>query len=239
MPDSVLLEGSLDALTLAGVLQLVASEGIDARVEFARGHVTFADGILAGAGFLGLSGSPAVVEASVRARGRFALVPSLPDGATSRLGDVGPLVIEGFRISDEIVRFGARIPESGLAIGSVQGDGETPLSNLITTADAHLVDVVPAVLALEASGVAVGSPSDADPLAPLLVTGGIPTATPARSPLDDLSFDDLVFAARRLVRDRRLAEARAHLSRAAELRPDDRLVTQNLRRLDALEARIS
>jgi hypothetical protein len=239
-----IVTGSLDAVTLASVLQLVESEALDAEVAVATGALRFRDGQLVEASFLGLEGDAAVVEAAVRARGRFAVLPVSPSGLPSTpLSPSGALIIESFRIADEMVRFGGQVVDEGLTIGPVTGDGRRTLSQLIAAQEAHAVRVVPAALELDAAGRRLGAPSELDPLAPLRVSD-----TPAAPGSDSRithepdapqrSFDELCFAARRKVRERRFDEARDLLHEAGRLRPEDRMVRQNLKRLEDLEARI-
>lgn len=246
MPD--VLWGDLDRVGLASILQLLELEGHHGRVVVEGGHLLLIDGQVVGGAYLALDGIDAAVEALVRARGGFVVTDGTEEASGRGVG-VQHVVLESCRILDDLERFGAMAPAAGLSAEGPLGrvlaaaDGERTLADLIVGTEQTVVHVLPAyVQALEAGAVRGTYTSRADDLERLEVRGAPPSAPAAASapagPVDDPSdFDDLVFDARKLVRQRRFDEAVSTLERALRLRPDSRIVQQNLSRVLELQAR--
>ncbi|MEZ4316263.1 MAG: DUF4388 domain-containing protein [Myxococcota bacterium] len=255
------LRGDLSGVSLASLLQLVELECFCGELSLSSGELGFHNGDLVQARFLGLSGLDAAIEALVRARGPFALVQ---EGATSGeiLGQTASLVIESCRLQDELERMGPASVEV-VDAGRLSGELTQLVAALahsgsvaagIAKSGTHVVHVVdPLIEAVEVGAVRWGDANRPDDLRLLLVGAGevLPVPAPTTSiaePLPEeepmpvagasregtVSFDDLVFDARRHVRNRAWDEAESALRQALEIRPGSKIVAQNLNRVRSL-----
>lgn len=234
------LSGDLDRVSLASVLQLLEMEGHQGTLVLAEGELGFVGGSLVSARFLGLEGANAAVEALVRARGWF----SVHDGGEELEGQavsIQSLVLESCRLLDEIHRVGGMAPlrptavPAGLETVLGKADGLTPLVELIAAAEAHVTAIIDPVCDAMYAGTLKGKPtSEADPVRRLEVRADRPVVTgpePTSPEVPLAAFDDLVFDARRYVRERRFDDAIAALQGALRQRPDSRIAQQNLNRV--------
>ncbi len=237
MPEA--LRGDLAWVSLGGLLQLLESERTSGAVELpGAGRITLAHGRPVAATSGDLTGLTALLQALVLRAGVFRIMTGDPPAEPGApLADVSMAVLEGCRLLDELDRLGPlRLrsagppPEDEVARRLVDAmDGDRTVAEVIAGAG------VPEVLAvdrlvplLEAGRVVEAAPPDRA-RARAASTAGAPAAAP--SPDDPA---ELVDRAREAVRARDLATAAALFRRAAELAPNDRLIAQNLHRVDAL-----
>lgn len=255
-----LLSGRLDRISIASIIQLIEVEGCVGRLNLCKGSLTFSNGQLVGATFLTLQGLDAALEAMLRARGTFSLTSSQPVSGEA-ITDGMTLVMEYCRLQDELLRLGsarmevrndaplrgvseALIPHlrAGLTLAeALRRAGEPvvpvldPIADAITAGAIRLAGTV-SIDVMEA--LALGSEAEEQPAktAEKPGIGTVPRRSPPKPP-PELSFDDLVMEARRLVRRRDIDEAQRLLQEALAMRPDDRIVAQNLNRIQQLRAR--
>ncbi len=264
MPE--LLSGDLDRVSLASILQLVELEGHHGPVRIPSGQLDFIDGSLVRARFLSLTGRDAAVESLVRARGRFVVDEQMEeiDGEAMPLQH---LILDSCRILDDLQRFGTLVPERPnrtpdqpvlvRLLQPVQAGSEVTFAALLAQTGVCAVEGVDVIVdAVESGVVRVKSSTRSDDLRLLDVREASavepieqtrPASAPPVPPADraartvdpvvEMSFDDLVFSARRCVRERRYADAEAALERALSIRPDSRIAQQNLKRVRTLGQR--
>lgn len=249
MPD--VLRGDLGGVSLASVLQLIELECFCGDLLLPAGEFRFHNGALVGGTYLALRDADAAVEALVRARGRFSLVAEVRLEQPA-IAQISQLVIESCRILDELERLApARLVvvdrsvargELGRLLDAVPEHGT--MAAALVAEELHVVRVLdPLLRAIDQRAVELG-PVEPIPLSTLHV-GGIDrprrvapevAATPPPAPTAGPSFDDLVFDARKHVRNRAWEAAEAALRRALELRPGSPIVSQNLNRVRSLRA---
>ena len=223
-------------MALASLLQLVQIEGFHGRMRFAAGALGFAAGRLVEARFLDLSGREAALEALLRARGRFSLVPDTAEREGPALS-IQHLILDAVALTDEWHRVAGLVPcpqtpppAPVLRAVWMQADGVQPLAALVARTGAFLVHVVPPLAdALRGDALPCRGRTDPD-LAALEVRAEPAPAADG----DEDAFDACVFRARRLARQRRFSEAEVLLRRALAQRPDSPIARQNLRRIRAM-----
>ncbi len=235
----ILLAGNLDAVSLVSVLQLAESDGLTGTLHAGGGTFTLYDGALVGASYHGLEGFDAAVEALIRAGGPFRIVAE-PVAPATPIAALNSLIVESFRLIDDLHRFGPMVLPEGLLDG-LPTDGRSTVADLLHAGGLHVTAVIPALGKLQEAGdlrpLTVEAPIDLDRLRHRDTSSSTPAAAPAApTPVEGSSFDDLLFEARKLTRQRRFDEAIARLQAALDLRPDSRIAAQNLKRIQALQS---
>ncbi|MCA9567130.1 MAG: DUF4388 domain-containing protein [Myxococcales bacterium] len=239
MPD-VLLAGNLGAVSLASLLQLADSDGLTGCLNVGGGELDLYDGVLVGARFHGLDGMDAAIEALVRASGPFRIDDVTRPPGTALMA-THSLIVESFRVVDDLHRFGPMVLAEGTT-EALPADGQRPVARLVTDHGLQLVRVLPALSALQDAGrlrpLAHAGPVELEHLQ----IGGAPAPVEMPTPVVEtgpvvpaLGFDDLLFQARRLARQRRFDEAIAHMNAALEQQPGSRIALQNLKRIQTLQ----
>lgn len=239
----VLLSGNLGSISLASILQLADSDGLTGLVQAGGGELSLFDGMVVEASFHGLEGVDAIIECMVRSAGPFVLLDT-PHAPATALMQTHSLIVESFRVVDDLHRFGPMVLPEGVT-EALPSDGERSVVELVQAHGLHLCTVLPALASLQ----------DAGGLRPLRSTGPVeledlqiqgeatassvapaPAAPPAPRIDPTLGFDDLLFEARRLARQRRFDEAIEAMNAAMALQPDSRIAHQNLKRIQALQS---
>ncbi|MCB9676420.1 MAG: DUF4388 domain-containing protein [Alphaproteobacteria bacterium] len=246
-----LLTGDLDRVALSSIVQLMEIEGHHGPVHVASGQLDFIDGRLVRARFLDLEGIDAAVEALVRARGVFRVSASSED-LEGKAVPVQSIVLESCRLMDDLQRYGSLVPERPQqaldgTVGRVlrAADGERTIAALLAHTGVPVVHAVdPLVDAIDHGRIRARSSTRLDDLRLLDVRASVEVHVAAEvvaapepaAPAPTGSFDDLVFEARRLVRDRRFIDAENALRTAISMRPDSRIAHQNLSRVLSLKS---
>lgn len=217
-----ILQGDTAAIGLFAVIQLAEGEALSGRLVLPRGEVALHLGNVVGARFGAVTGVDALYEHLLWRGGRF-VFEDAPVPAAPGLGPAAALMLEGCRLLDEWQRVEGLVlacapdaaPSTKLAPLVPHLDGRRRVRDAVARAGmlrCHAVD--PLLDGLDAA---------------LLVERAVAVE---EAPADD--FDALMDAGRRHVRAGRHADALAAFRRAVALRPDDRVATQNLRRIAAL-----
>lgn len=229
-----LLRGRLDPLQLTTLLQMASSDEVTGWLSVdSVGQVGFVDGAIVAAECGALRGTAALTLLVLRCppQAAFVLQDDTPPRSAS-LGQTQWLVMRAAQYTDEWKRLAPQV----LAVqGEATPDGLDGVARWMdgrrTVAEAVALGggLRPALVsalgdAVEAGALVVAAPPDPDRAA----------AVPLADQPED--FFALVDEGRALLRARRLAEAELALARALRLRPDDRVVRQNLQRVQALRA---
>jgi hypothetical protein len=208
---------------LGSVLQLAEAESLTGRLTWGAGSIAVSMGAPVDARLRELSGFAAVREMFLTPALTFALEQGeTPAGRP--FADASTILLEGCRLQDEWARVAPMVLRKRADVPiDLPFDGRT-VEAMVDAAKIPRLHVVDAVLAaIEAGKLEV-------------VRMEAPLAAPADvEPATTLAFDDLLDVARQLVREGRLADARAQLENALRLRPNDRVAAQNLRRITLLE----
>lgn len=236
------IRGDLDRVSFASVLQLVEMEGHDGPVEVANGLLNFIGGQLVKARFLDLDGPSAAVEALVRAKGPFVVRASTVEVTGSPVS-VQHLILDSCRLVDDLRRYGVLVPEAtreapaGLEAVLAKADGRRSLASLIALSGVPVVRCLDlAIAAIDRRQVVTRKSDQVDDLELLDVRPtAIEKTTVVPPSVPQGSFDELVFQARKLVRDRRYDDAEAALVQAVALEPGSRIAQQNLKRIQDLK----
>lgn len=227
------MAGDLFEISLASLLFLVQYEGINGWLTVAkRGVVTMNKGHISAARCGSLRGHDGLRELLFHRGGRFSIVRGEP------LGTEGPAVanptfamMDAYRLRDEWTRLAPqvlRVPSARpwrnnggpLDLTVAQFDGRRNVAEALRSQDGALSPLIDAVLeAVTAGRLERGNGSAA------------PSAPPAAEPSAVGDFYDLVERGRDHVRRGDYKAAHDLLTRALALRPDDRVVQQNLRAL--------
>ena len=226
MPEPI-LAGRLEFVGLPSLLQLVEAESITGRLSLAdAARLELWGGRVVAADYAGFGGRHAALEAFLVGRGAFAL--SRDEVAEARpLCDTIELMMTGCRLVDE---WGRLAPLYLSAVDAVDDD--------------HLAPLIPHLQGgpVQAAVARAGLPRSAsvDPLLNGIEQGWLRQidgpGEPEPAVVGDEDVDALVDLARAHVRDRRLDEAEDLLQRALRLRPEDRIASQNLARVQHLKA---
>lgn len=170
MPEA--FRGELSSVSLSGLLQLVESESLHGRLDFPRGALSLCNGLVSGAEYRALTGTQAVVEALIRARGSFVFTTGVdvPQGA---LGQTLGLVMESCRVMDEFERIGplhleladgfdrSAMDNLDLKLFARTLDGTRPTATLIAERDLPLVTTLPWLsMHLESGGLKTAGQTD-------------------------------------------------------------------------------
>lgn len=215
------LRGSTSTIGLVSVLQLCEAEALTGVLRVGDATLSFSNGQLVAARFGAVAGIDAVLEAMLHRGADFVFVDEPVERAAS-LGDLAPLLLEGCRLMDDWARVDQRIlrPRGALPdrLARLAGelDGTRSVADAVTRSGVARVAVVDALVTA--------------------LDGGVfeVLARPVGPALPD-SFDDLLDFGRARARDGQLADARAAFEKALRVHPGDRVATQNLRRIVALQ----
>ncbi len=230
---SEVLSGDGDAIGMGALLQIAEMEVLTGRLVYeAGGEVGMHAGNVVRAAFAGQGGVSALLELFLHAAGRF-VVEAAPEPKAPALGSCAGLVLEGCRLLDDWRRVEplvlATVEPYGLlpAIARLRLDGRKPVWQAVQMAGVTRSSVVdPLLLAIEQ-----GHLQEAAPPVP-------PRVLPQHLHADGSSaYDACIEVGRRLVREARYVEARQYFEMALSMRPDDRIATQNLRRVAKMEGR--
>lgn len=216
-----ILTGSTRAVGLVSVLQLAESEALSGLLEIGGARVWLAGGHVVAARFGGAEGIDALLEVMLH-RGEDFHVHDEPVERAPPLGDTAPLLLEGCRLMDEWARVDQLVLRA-----------RRPLEGALAPLEPWLDGTRTVAAAVERAGLLRVAVAEA--LAQAVTEGRLERLEqPLPPPLPE-DFDELVDLGRRHARAGRLAEARASFERAVSLRPEDRVATQNLRRIVALQ----
>jgi len=222
-----ILAGDLFDLSLASLLHLAQYEALTGwLVVGVRGVITWRKGQITGARAGALRGFAALKELLFHRGGRFSLRRGEPEPTGETNLNTTHAIMEAYRLRDEWARIAPlvlAIPRdrpwqpTGEAIDAIAAklDGHRTLAEVLRAQ----VDWTPVVDALLH---AIGQGR-------LERVGHVRQAAP--SPAAGADFYELVEQARGLIREGSLEPAQALLLQAQALRPDDRVVQQNLRAL--------
>ncbi|MFO0751534.1 MAG: DUF4388 domain-containing protein [Myxococcota bacterium] len=237
---AVVFESSLRLMRLASALQLAESEAYSGVVRVGDdGEIQLQGGRVIGARALGrMTGVAAAIELLMRVEGRLVLaLDARQSGAT--LARTLSLIMDGAQQIDEWREIAN---ERWAVAGELDGDADT--RKVVADLAARMArgdSLDDAVMGLGLARFEVSrlfrplvERGAVTPLAatrPLLVAEPVaePSAPPAPESAHGDDLDDLVLRARAEVRAGRLSEAEALFRRALVLRPNDRVIAQNLR----------
>ncbi len=237
-PDGVeVLAGDLVEISLSSLLFLVQQEVMDGWLTVGRrGVVTMRRGQIIAARCGALRGHDALRELIFHRGGRFSIIR----GEIRDDDEDGPQVanptlamMDAYRLLDEWARLLPQVlrinpgkpwrPTGGpldLVVGEL--DGRRSLAEVCRMQLYPLTLLIDPLLAAVAEGLLVRGGSGAAIAAPI--------AAPAPPPVS-VDFYDLVERGRECVRRGEFSEAHTWLAQALALRPDDRVVQQNVRAL--------
>jgi len=233
-----LLAGSWESLSLAALLQLLESEEITGWL--ALGEV----------GRVGLSKGQVVAAEAGELRGRDALrtlfvvpgqgqfqVTGAAEVPGQSLGQTMGLIMDGIRLSDEWHRLMGMVLEGvgelgALPAGVIEGlDGQRCVLDVVLGAQVPPVRVIDPLLTLLDQRHIRLVRTDPDVMDRWLAYR---RRSSEPDPLEGLDSFECLSAGRRLLRSGDLDGAESAFRRAISLAPDDRIASQNLRRLLAL-----
>lgn len=223
-----ILGGDLSDVSLPSLLQLMQYDALSGWLRVARrGEVVVRDGHVLGARCGTLAGADALRELMFHRGGRFSMVRGEPSGERV-IENVMLVVLDAYRLRDEWARIAAsalRVPPgrpwrpTGGALDALieRFDGRRTAADVVATApgSAGLSSLVAAVVEAVSAG--------------LLTRRGGPVEPQQEGP--ELGFHECLERGRSMMRDGNYEAAEQMLRRAEELRPDDRVVQQNLRAL--------
>lgn len=224
-----ILQGDLFEVGLASLLQLAQHESLSGWLEVARrGVVTLHKGQAIEARCGGLRGLYALRELLFHRGGRFSLrrgATELPPGGT--VESVTFALMDAYRMRDEF----ARVSDCAFRTPPARPWHDTggPLDAVVARCDGRRT--------LAQACQAAGEPFTLviDPLLQAIGEGRLERADVVVAPREELptaeDFFELVDRGRDLMRQGEHRSAHAVLLRALALRPDDRVVQQNLRAL--------
>lgn len=219
------LTGSTEFVSLGSVLQLAESEVLTGTLKVGLAELGLYGGRVVRASYGRADGVDALMEAMLQRGAPFTL-DNAPVAAGPSLGETGPLLLEAFRLMDDWARIEALVLR---ALG--------PLEPALATLAPALDGTRTVGAAADQAGVV--RVRIIDPLLAAYEAGAFEQlATPLPPPLP-ADFDSLIDRGRAYLRDGRYADARDAFERAVALRPDDRVATQNLRRIVALSRNAS
>lgn len=219
------LDGDLFEIGLTSLLYLAHFETVTGwLVVGARGLVTLHRGQPGHTRAGELRGAAALRELLFHRGGRFSLIRGEPEpGDAELLDNTTAVMMDAYRLRDEWTRLAPLVvkparpwsPPAPLAATVARLDGRRTLADAAREAEAPLTPQIDPLLQALAHG--------------LLERAGPAPALTAIAGSDD--FYDLQDRGRELMRRGEHDAARAALQRALALRPDDRVVQQNLRAL--------
>lgn len=237
------LRGDLAHVRLSSVLLLAEAEALSGRLLLAEGaYVDLANGEPVGAAVGQLTGFPALRTLFFIQSGPFTLdLQAAPAGKV--LAPVTHSVLDGLRLVDEWTRIGPLVLARQGAVQAREAsadqvvrrlDGKTPLQDLVYGQGCSPALIVDPLLEL----IETGQLYETGPPAALRAWPGpsaLASATTNESNTSDTQegpgFDALMDEGRRHMREGRMDDAEEAFQRALLLSPDDRIATQNLRRL--------
>lgn len=222
-----ILAGDLFELSLAALLHLAQYEALTGwLIVGVRGEITWRKGQVTGARSGGLRGFAALKELLFHRGGRFSLRRGEPEPSAEAPLNPTHAIMEAYRLRDEWARLAPLVlapprarpwQPAGEAIDAIAAklDSRRTLGEVVR-AQVAMTPVVDALLQAVAQG-------------RLERIGHVRQAAPSIAA--GVDFYELVERARGLIREDALEAARALLLQAQALRPDDRVVQQNLRAL--------
>lgn len=247
------LSADLRHLTLGSLLQLVESDQLSGSIRFEpEGSLVLRDGGVTDAVYGRLKGIDAALTL-LMVRSHSAVVEVFETEARPAIVDTMALIIDGARLSDDWGNLAPQVlgVRDGFDASSLPGevqavvaqiDGKAIVNEAVKRAGVDIILVVDDLLALKEDGhlreVAPPRPERVETL----------SATPPPAPRQamqapraaaepELDFYDLLDLSRRALRSKDYGEALALLERAQALRPGDRMVLQNIRRIQQLQSR--
>ena len=248
-----ILRGEFGDFGVVGLLRLVRSEALCGRIEIAGlGTIELDSGQVVAAECGRLRGRPALREILFRAAGRFSVIRGAPSGGEP-FGDIEVDFIDAARHRDEWARLRAKVlrraidpgaaasPEVAAVLAALDGSRTTEAAVAATVGAASLVlDGILAAMSRR-EVVEVRAPRRAtvrddeeapsldvaEPPAPSATAEAAATAAPADP-------EALIEEGRGRMRAGDLDGAEALLLQALALRPGDRVLQQNLRRIAEL-----
>lgn len=240
-----LLDGELKDISLPSLLQLAQAEAITGKIEVhGRGQIGLIKGHVGTVACGTLSGIEALRELAFHDRGHFSLLRGEPDG--DRCADnVTFALMDAYRLRDEWNRLAGVVlrrvadrpwkPTGGLLDEVVLDlDGRRPLAEILRHRPRGVTLLLDALLDALGLGLLERVPVGRGEAPPPTLTLAPPVPEPEPPPPGPVDFDELVERGRALIRGRDLDAAEALLRQALALRPDDRVVGQNLRALARL-----
>jgi hypothetical protein len=241
------LRGDLAWVSVGGLLQLAESEACSGVVELpGAATVTLRHGRPVDARWGTLTGWPALLQALLTKRGAFRLEVGPPaEPARPPLADVSTAVLEGCRLADELDRLAplrlrpvGALPAEGVARALAAAmDGDRTVAEVLARSavpEALAVDVLLGMT--ERREIVEAAPPDrerARAAVPPAIEGAAP-AVAAPAPPAAPDADELVDRAREAVRGKAFDAAADLFRRALALRPNDRVIAQNLHRVESL-----
>lgn len=234
-----LFGGGRDRVGLASILQLVEAEGLDGWLVLEPGgRLGFSSGAVCAAECGDLTGRDAVRGLFLTEGGRFAFHDTEPPHGAP-LGSLIALIMDGLRLSDEWNRLAPLClrPAPGAELnGPLQDlagalDGARTLFEALERAQVAVPLVVDGLLeALERGHLDEAAPADPDRVAELRSKREPePEPEPEPDPLEGLDAFELLDLGRSRIKARDFDGAVAAFERAHDLRPEDRIVRQNLK----------
>lgn len=240
MPEA--LRGDLAWVSVGGLLQLAESESCSGVLELpGPSTITLVHGKPVDARHGELRGWPALIQALLTKGGPFRVQIAPPSGpALPPLADVSTAVLEGCRMADELDRLGplrlraeGAQPVDGVARALVESmDGDRTLIEVLARAGVPEALAVDALIGmLERCEVVEAAPPDRDRARAARPREPVDVAPPGPASAD---ADALVDRARAAFRARDLPVAADLFRQALAIRPQDRVIAQNLHRVELL-----
>jgi len=244
----------LGAIDVASVLQLAESEGLSGALHIADlGTLELYNGEVVDASCRAMSGLDAALALLMEASGTGRLEQRDSEPRPVLMPAMA-LFIEGARLTDDWKQLAPRRLAADVDVDELHDrlspllpllDGEHTVDEAVRAAGAERVEVLDALLDGVQAGIlfdlAEPAPDRVQPVRAerpvnlAFASSAAPQPTIPVAPQDsDEDFFDLLDASRRALRQREYDDALGLIERAHALRPDDRTVAQNLRRLRQL-----
>jgi len=251
-----LLSADLRHITLGSLLQVAESDRLDGSFRFdPEGSLVLHKGGVTDAVHGRLKGIDAALTL-LMVRSRSAVFEMFDTDDRPPIADTMALIIDGARLNDDWanlapqvlgIRDGLDRSRLSRELASVVDhlDGTAIVNEAVKQAGVDIILVIDDLLALKEDGhlreVAPPRPErvetrSATP-APVARQVAVPAAAPS-TPEPKVGFYDLLDLSRRSLRSKDYGEALALLERAQAIRPDDRTVVQNIRRIQELQSRV-
>lgn len=215
-----ILTGNSEHVSLGSVLQLAESEVLSGSLRVGTARLDLYGGRVVRAQAGTLEGVDGLLEVLLLRGAPFVLDNTQVSPGVA-LGDTGPLLLEAFRLMDDWARVEALVLRPRKPVPPTLDalarwlDGTRTVSEAVERAGLARVPLIDPLLAALDAG----------------VFEQLVTPLPPPLPAD---FDALIELGRALAREGRHHDARDAFERAVALRPEDRVATQNLRRIVAL-----
>ncbi len=252
-----LLSADLQYITLGSLLQVAESDQLNGSFRFEpEGSLVLRNGGVIDAVHGRLKGIDAALTL-LMIRSRSAVFEMFDTDDKAPIADTMALIIDGARLNDDWGNLAPQVlgVRDGLDRASLSKelravvdhlDGSSIVNEAVKRAGVDIILVIDDLLALKEDGhVREVAPPRPDRVethtatpAPVTRQVAVPAKPQAPSaPEPELGFYDLLDLSRRSLRSKDYGEALALLKRAQAIRPDDRMVVQNIRRIQELQSR--